>query len=326
MRDTKPLLQKLFAICLVLFSGYSAAQDYPSQLLRIVVGYPPGGSTDNYARLIAGKLQAAWGKSVIVENRPGASGLIGSEIVRKAQPDGHTLLFTSSSAQVLSPLLMKQRPFDPVADFTPISKAVRFPLYLIIHPSIPVKSLREFVAFAKARPGQFNYASSGLGGTSHLVTELFNSATGIQSGHLPYKGTSPALIAVMTGEAHYLFNNIGVSQPLVLAGKLRGLAITGNKRSPVLPAVPTFSEAGFPGLEDAYTWLGMLAPAKLPAAIAGKLSTEVIRIMQSPEVGKRVLNDGYMLVANTPEQFAREIQSDVGMWSRVIRDNGIKAR
>jgi len=326
MKHTKSFLRDLFAIFLILSSSVSIAQDYPSQLIRIVVPYSPGGSTDNYARLIASKLQTAWGKSVIVENRPGASGLIGSERVRKSPPDGYTLLFTSSSAQVLSPLLMKPRPFDAVADFTPISKAVRFPLYLIVHPSIPVRSLREFVAFAKARPGQLNYSSSGLGGTSHLVTELFNSATGIKASHLPYKGSAPALIAVITGEAQYLFNNIGVSQPLVAAGKLRGLAITGDKRSPALPKIPTFGEVGVRGLEDAYTWLGMLAPAKLPAAITNKLSAEVIRIMQSPEVEKRVLNDGYMLVANTPEQFSREIQADVGIWSRVIRENGIKAR
>lgn len=326
MGHAKSFLRDLFAIFLILFSSISIAQDYPSRLIRIVVPFTPGGSTDNYARLIASKLQTAWGQSVIVENRPGATGLIGSENVRKSPPDGYTLLFTSSTAQVLGPLLMEPRPFDAVADFTPISNAVNFPLYLVIHPSIPAGSLREFVAFAKARPGQLNYASSGLGGTSHLVAELFNSATGIKADHLPYKGTSPALIAVITGEAQYQFNNIGVSQPLVAAGKLRGLAITGNKRSPALPKIPTFGEAGVRGLEDAYTWLGMLAPAKLPAVITNKLSAEVIRIMQSPDVEKRVLNDGYMLVANTPEQFSKEIRTDVEMWSRVIRDNGIKVR
>lgn len=326
MGHMKSIWRDLFAIFLILFSSISMAQDYPSRLIRIVVPFTPGGSTDNYARLIASNLQTAWGKSVIVENRPGATGLIGSEIVRKSPPDGYTLLFTSSTAQVLGPLLIEPRPFDAVTDFTPISKAVRFPLYLIVHPSIPVRSLREFVAFAKARPGQLNYASSGLGGTSHLVAELFNSATGIKAGHLPYKGSAPALIAVITGEAQYLFNNIGVSQPLVVAGKLRGLAITGDERSPALPKIPTFGEAGVRGLEDAYTWLGMLAPAKLPAAITNKLSAEVIRIMQSPDVEKRVLNDGYMLVANTPKQFSKEIQTDVGIWSRVMRENGIKAR
>ena len=326
MGHAKSIWRDLFAIFLIFFSGVSIAQDYPSRLIRIVVPFTPGGSTDNYARLISGKLQAAWGKSVIIENRAGATGLIGTENVRKSAPDGYTLLFTSSTAQVLGPLLMKPRPFDAVTDFTPISKAVRFPLYLVIHPSIPAKSLREFIAFAKARSGQLNYASSGLGGTSHLVTELFNSATGIKAGHLPYKGTSPALIAVITGEAQYQFNNIGVSQPLVLAGKLRGLAITGDKRSPALPQMPTFGELGVPGLENAYTWLGMLAPAKLPPAITDKLSAEVIRIMQSPDVEKRVLNDGYMVVANTPKQFAKEIQDDVETWSRVIRENGIKIR
>lgn len=326
MGHTKAIWRDLFAIFLILFSSISIAQDYPSRLIRIVVPFTPGGSTDNYARLIASKLQTAWGKSVIIENRAGATGLIGSDIVRKSPPDGYTLLFTSNTAQVLGPLLMEPRPFDAVADFTPISKAVRFPLYLVIHPSIPARSLREFIAFAKARPGQLNYTSSGLGGTSHLVAELFDSATGIKAAHLPYKGTSPALIAVITGEAQYQFNNIGVSQPLVVAGKLRGLAITGDKRSPALPEIPTFGEEGVRGLEDAYTWLGMFAPEKLPAAITSKLSAEVIRIMQSPDVEKRVLNDGYMLVANTPKQFSEELRAEVRVWSRVIRDNGIKAR
>ena len=170
-----------------------------------------------------------------------------------------------------------------------------------------------------------NYASSGQGGTSHLVAALFNSAAGIKAGHIPFKGAAPAQQSVMSGETQYLFNNIGVSQPFVIAGKLRGLAVTGDKRSPALPDMPTFAEAGIHGLEDAYTWLGMLAPAKLPAAITGKLSTEAIRIMRTPEMEKRVLRDGYAVVANTPAQFLSEIQAEIGIWSRIIRENGIKA-
>ncbi len=325
MRTAKSVCRDLVTSLLIVFASVAAAQEYPSRLIRIIVPFSPGSSSDIYARLIAGILQASWGKPAIVENRPGATGVIGSEFVRQSPPDGYTLLFTSNTAHVLGPLLIEPRPFEAVADFTPLSKALRFPLYLIVHPSIPARSLTEFIAFARSRPGQLNYASSGQGGGSHLVTELFNSAAGIRAGHVPYKGAAPALQAVLSGEAQYLFNNIGVSQPFVVAGKLRGLAVTGAKRSPALPEIPTIAEAGIQGLDDAYTWLGLLGPAKLPPAVTNKLSAEVIRIMRSPDVEKRVLRDGYVVVANTPAQFASEIQAEVEIWSRIIREKGIKA-
>jgi tripartite-type tricarboxylate transporter receptor subunit TctC len=290
----------------------------------MIVPFPPGGSTDIYARILAKELNMAWGQSFVVENRPGATGLIGTEAARRAPADGHTLLFTSNTAHVLGPLLQNPRPFDAAADFTPISKALRFPLYLVVHPSVPARSVKEFIAFAKARPGQLVYASSGQGGTSHLVTELFNEVGGIKAVHVPFKGTSPALQSVMSGETHYIFNNIGVSQPLVAAGRLRGFAITGDKRMPALPDVPTMSELGIKGLEEAYTWLGMLAPAGLPQAVTSKLSAEAIRIMRTPEMQKRVANDGYLTVANTPEQFRKELQAEVVTWARVIKNAGIK--
>jgi len=315
----------LAAGALVVTGGIAVAQDYPSRVVRVIVAFPPGGSTDIYARVIANELQLAWGKSVIVENRPGGTGVIGTQLVRQSPADGHVLLFTSNTAHVLGPLLMDPRPFDPVADFTPISKALRFPLYLIVHPSIPARSLKEFIAFAKSKPGQFNYASSGQGGTSHIVTELFNAAAGIKASHVPYKGAAPALQAVMTGEAQYLFNNIGTSQSFVLAGKLRGFAVTGEKRSPALPDVPTIAEAGIPGLEYAYTWLGLLGPPGLSPAVLEKLSTEIMRIMRLPEIGKRLLGDGYEVVASTPTQLTRDMQTEVATWSRVIRERGIKA-
>ncbi|MES2563317.1 MAG: tripartite tricarboxylate transporter substrate-binding protein, partial [Pseudomonadota bacterium] len=206
-----------------------------------------------------------------------------------------------------------------MADFTPIIKIVRYPLYLVVHPSVPTRSLKEFVAFAKARPGQMIFASSGQAGTSHVVAELFNDIAGIKGTHVPYKGATPALQSVVSGESHYLFNNIGTSQPLVMAGRLRGLAVTGEKRSPALPDTPTMIETGVRGLEEAYTWLGLLAPANLPQAILAKLTTELTRIMHTPEMEKRVLNDGYVLAVNTPAQFKSEIQAEVATWSRVIR-------
>ncbi len=325
MKWSRLLSGWLAAGVLIALSGIAMAQDYPSRVVRLIVAFPPGGSTDIYARVIANELQAALGKSVIVENRPGGTGVIGTQLVRQAAADGHVLLFTSNTAHVLGPLLMDPRPFDPVADFTPISKALRFPLYLIVHPSIPARSLAEFIAFARSKPGQFNYASSGQGGTSHIVTEMFNAAAGIKASHVPYKGAAPALQAVMTGEAQYLFNNIGTSQSFVTAGKLRGFAVTGEKRSPALPNVPTIAEAGIQGLEIAYTWSGLFGPPALPPAVLEKLSAEMIRIMRLPEIGKRVLGDGYEVVASTPSQFTRDMQAEVTAWSRIIRERGIKA-
>lgn len=312
-------------VALTAFVSFATAQDYPTHGIRVINPFPPGGSSDIYARVVASGLQAAWGKSVIVDNRPGGTGVIGTQAVRQAPADGYTLLATSNTAHVLGPLLLDPRPFDAAGDFTPISMTIRFPLYLIAHPSIPVRTIKEFVAFAKARPKQLNYASSGQGGYSHLTAELFNAVAGIDAIHVPYKGAAPALQSVMAGETNYLFNNVGTSQQFVIAGKLRGLAITGGNRSPAVPQVPTLAEAGIRGLENAYTWLGLLGPAQLPPAVLSKLSAEVIRIMNSPEVSKRALNDGYEVVANTPAQFTSDIQAEAATWSRIIREKGIKA-
>ena len=302
-----------------------SAQEYPSRLIRFIVPFPAAGASDVYARIVAKELHASWGQSVIVENRTGATGLIGTEFAKRAAPDGYTLLFTSNTAHILGPLPREPRPFDAAADFTPITKILRYPLYLVIHPSIPARSLKEFIAFGRSRPGQLIFASSGQAGTSHVVGELFNEVAGIKAVHVPYKGTTPAIQALMSGESHYIFNNIGVSQPHVLSGRLRGLAMTGEKRSPVLPDVPTMGEMGIRGLEGAYTWLGLFGPVNLPQALVSKLNAEVIRIMRTPEMEKRVFNDGYVLVANTPAQFKSEIQAEIATWSRVFRERGIKA-
>jgi tripartite-type tricarboxylate transporter receptor subunit TctC len=318
-------LRRFVVAWAALFAAAAGAQDYPSKLIRMVVPFPPAGATDNYSRMLAKELQASFGQTVIVDNRTGATGLIGTELAKRAPPDGYTLLFTSNTAHVLGPLPREPRPFDAAADFTPITKLVRYPLYLVIHPSVPAKTVKEFIAFARTRPGQLIFASSGQAGTSHLVAELFNDAAGIKAVHVPYKGTTPAIMATVSGETHYLFNNIGVSHPLVLAGKLRGLAITGERRSPALPEMPTLAELGVKGLENAQTWLGLLAPVNLPQPLVTRLHTEVTRIMKSPEMEKRIHTDGYVLALNTSAQFKSELQAEVVTWSRVIKQRGIKA-
>ena len=323
MRTTR--ISCLVVVLLMTLATMAGAQEYPTRLIRFIVPFPPAGATDIYARVVAKELQASWGQSVIVENRTGATGLIGTELAKRAAPDGYTLLLTSNSAHVLGPLPREPRPFDAAADFTPITKLLRYPLYLVVHPSIPARSLKEFIAFGKSRPGQLIFASSGQAGGSHVVAELFNEVAGIKALHAPYKGTTPAIQAVMAGESHYIFNNIGVAQPHVLSGRMKGLAVTGEKRSPVLPDVPTLGEVGIGGLENANTWVGLLAPANLPPAILAKLAAELMRIMRAPDMEKRVLNDGYVLVTNTPAQFKSEIQAEVATWSSVIRARGIKA-
>ena len=325
MKTSTQRLRSVFAGAFAVLVGIASAQDYPSRVIRFILPFPAGGSSDIYGRLVASGLQTAWGKSVVVDNRPGATGIIGAQAVRQAPPDGYTLLFTSNTGHVLGPLLIEPRPFDPAADFTPVSMVIRFPLYLIVNPAIPSRTLAEFLAHAKSKPRQLNYASSGLGGASHLAAELFNGAAGIEAAHLPYKGAAPAQQAVMAGEAQYRFDNIGTSHPFVVAGKLRGLAVTGPKRSPALPDIPTLGEAGIGGLEGVYTWLGLLGPAQLPPAVLAKLNAEVVRIMNTPEIARRALGDGYEVIANSPAQFAADMQGEVTTWSRIIREKGIKA-
>jgi tripartite-type tricarboxylate transporter receptor subunit TctC len=300
------------------------AQEYPSRPIRIVTSAPPGGSSDNYARLVAKELQLAWKRPVVVENRSGGTGVIAAQFVKQAPPDGYTLLVAANSQHVLGPLLHDPRPFDPVADFTPISMMVRFPNYLVINAAIPARTVADFVAYARSRAGKLAYASVGQGSNSHLAGEIFNSVTGIDAIHVPYKGATPAQQAVIAGEAQYRFDNVGTSQPFVIAGKLRGLAITGARRLPAVPDVPTMAEAGVQGVEI-YTWLGLFGPSELPPAVLNQVSAEVTRIMNLPETRKRVFNDGYELVASTPARFRSDIEAEVVTSSRVIRERGIKA-
>jgi tripartite-type tricarboxylate transporter receptor subunit TctC len=312
----------LWGACL----GVSAqAQEaaYPSRPIRMVVPFPAGGPTDLYARIIAQKMQEAWGQSVVVDNRVGGTGLIGTQAVIQAAPDGYTLLFTSNSAHVVSPLLRNPPPFDSVKDFTPISMAIRYPMYLLINPQVPAKTLPEFIALAKAKPGTLNYSSVGIGSGGHLACEMFNIAAGTNVVHVPYKGAAPAQAALVAGEAQMFCDSVGNSQQMVDAGKARGLAIFADKRLAAAPNVPTMAENGLQGLA-AYIWLGLLAPPNTPPAIAGKLNAEVVRIMALPDVKERALKGGNDVVAGSAADFIRDMRQEQGQWANVIRSKNIK--
>ena len=297
---------------------------YPSRQIRVIVPFPPGGPTDLYARVIAQKLQDAWGQPVVVENRVGGTGQVGTAAVLQAPADGYTLLFTSNSAHVISPLLRSPRPFDAVRDFAPVTNAVKYPMYLLINPALPAKTLPEFIALAKARPGQLNYSSVGIGSGGHLACELFNGVAGTNIVHVPYKGAAPAQAALIAGEAQMFCDSVGNSQAMVAGGKMRGLAVFADKRSAPVPEVPTMGEMGLNGLA-AYIWLGMLAPAGTPPGVVAKLNAEVVKILGLPDVRERALKGGNEIVANTPEQFARDMRQEQELWSRVIREKNIKA-
>ncbi|WP_420224301.1 Bug family tripartite tricarboxylate transporter substrate binding protein [Pigmentiphaga litoralis] len=327
-----PLLRLPGALTLILGTclGFALplaahAQDYPNRPIRLVVPFPAGGPTDAYARLIGQKLSETWKQTVVVDNKPGATGLIGSNIVKEAAPDGYTLLFTSNSAQVIGPLLHKPASFDSVADFTPVTMVIRYPMYFLVASALPAKSPREFVALAKHRPGKLNYSSVGLGSGGHLACELINIAAGIDTVHVPYKGAAPAQAALAAGEVDFMCDSVGFSQPMVQAGRMRGLAVTAARRSPAVPDVPTAAEEGVPGVE-AYIWTGVFGPKGMSDAIRDKLQAEVARIMALPEFKARADKDGSEVIAGSPASLVQDMTTEKATWSRVIADKNIKAQ
>lgn len=318
------LLLRLTACSVALLAGTSMAQTWPSKPIRVVVPFPAGGPTDTYARLIAQKLTESVGQPVIVDNKAGATGVIGSVAVRDATPDGHTLLFTSNSAHVIGPLLHKPNSFDPVADFTPVMTVLRYPMYLLTSTKVPANNVKELVALAKSQPGKMSYGSVGIGSGGHLGCELFNIATGIDTLHVPYKGAGPAQQALVSGEVDYMCDSVGYSQPMVNAGKLKGMAIFGPSRSAAAPNVPTMSEQGVKDV-DAYIWLGLLGPKGMPEAVRDRLNVALQKIVNEPAFKERVDKAGYELVSGKPEQMARDMAAEKAMWNRIITQKNIKA-
>ena len=298
------------------------AQSYPSQSIRIVVPFPPGGGTDILSRILAQKLNEAWGQSVVVDNRAGAGGTIGSALVAKSTGDGHTLLIMPAGIAAHASLY-KKLPYDPTRDLAPVSRLASGPLVLVVHPSVPAKSIKEFTALARKHPGEINFGSAGSGTLPHLSAELFNSMSGIRMIHIPYKGAGTAVTDLVAGRVPVYFMNILQSLSLIKAGKLRALGVTTPQRTPIAPEIPAIAEAGLPGY-DMTNWYGMFLPVSTPREVVAKLNAEVVRILQFPELRKRMDQDGMVVVASTPEAFRDFFARETQKFARVIETAGIK--
>ena len=307
----------------IALGGPAQAQNYPVRAVKIIVGFAPGGPADVLARIYADKLGTLWGQSVLVDNRAGAGGNIGSDITAKAAADGYTLVLAPSS-HVTNGALYSKLPYDPIKDFTPISQVAYYSLVLAVHPSVPATNLKELVALAKSQPGKLSVASAGTGTPTHLAAELFRIAAGIELTHIPYKGAAPATNDLLGGQASMMFNNPVSAMPQVRSGRLRGLATTGLTRAPIAPDLPTVAESGYPGFE-AGTWYAFLGPAGLPREIVGKLATDITEVTRTAEVRSRFAAIGVDAIGTTPELLAAIMQSDLEKWSKVIREANIKA-
>lgn len=311
------------AAMMTLSAGGAWAQaGYPVKPVRLVVPSSPGGGTDITARILAPKLTERLGQQVVVENRAGAGTMIGTEVVAKAAPDGYTLLMGLSTLAI-NPAMYKKVPYDSVRDFAPISQVIAAPNMLVVHPSVPAKTVKELIAFARARPGQLNYASAGHGTNPHLSMELFLSMTGTKMLHVPYKGLGPGIVDLLAGHVTVATATMLTGLPHVKSGRLRLLGTTGAKRAAVLPDVPTVAEAGVPGYE-ASQWYGVLAPAQTPKEIVARLHAEIVRILQAPDMKQKLAADGTDPVGSSPDEFARYIKSELTKWGKVARDAGIQ--
>ncbi|OFW30240.1 MAG: hypothetical protein A3H97_00400 [Acidobacteria bacterium RIFCSPLOWO2_02_FULL_65_29] len=324
MKRFFPRAAVVFALVLAVAGAPGAyAQQYPGRPIRMIVPFPPSGSTDIMARVLAQKLTERLGQQVIVDNRGGAGGTIGMELAAKAPPDGYTLMMSTSITHTVGVSLYSKLPYNVLTDFAPITMAASVPLLVVVNPSVPARSVKELIALAKARPGQLNYASPGNGTSGHLAAEMFKSMAGVDVVHVPYKGGGPAVMDLIGGQVQMLILSAVATLPHVKSGKLRALALTSLTRSPDLPNISTVSESGLPGYE-VVLWYGVFAPAKTPKAIVTRLNQDVVRIMQSPEIGARLASEGGRPVGNTPEQFQEIIKADVAKWAKIVKDAGIK--
>jgi len=311
--------------CVLACSAHAQAPDtdrYPSRAIRIVVPLAPGGPADLLARTAGQKMTESWGQQVIIDNRPGANGIVGCEIVAKSAPDGYTLLMGTTGTHGINASLYSKLPYETIKDFAPVARIGISNYVLVAHPSLPVRNVTELVKLAKSHPGEITWSSGGA--VSQLAAELFKRSAGIDVVVVPYKGNALAVAATLSGEVSLIFGGIAQSAPLIKAGKLKSLAVSGLKRSPVMPDVPTVAESGVPGFE-AGSWYGLLAPAATPRAIVDKLNREIVRIVQLPDIRQRLTAEAFDIPVDTPEAFAAYIKADVVKWAKVVKASGVKA-
>lgn len=314
---------KLFAgLALATLFGAAVAQTYPTKTVRMVVGYPPGGPTDLIARIVSQKLGESWGQQVIVDNRPGASGMIGAELAVRAAPDGYTLLMVPVTYAV-TPSLYPRMTYDAAKDLAPVAQVAAAPFILVMHPTLPVKTVKDLIALARSKPGQLNYASASTGGMPHLAGELFNTMTGVKMVHIPYKGAAPATTDLLAGQVQLMFNNMLSAMPQVKNGRLRAIAVTSTKRSAAAPELPAIAETvrGY----EASGWYAALAPAATPRELIAKINSDMNRVMKMPDVAQRLAGDGVEAVGTTPEQFGTYLRAEIAKWAKVVKASGAKA-
>ena len=303
----------------------AGAQDaYPNRPVRIIVAFPAGQATDLAARAVAQKLSESLGQQFIVDNRPGAASIIGSEAAAKAPNNGYNLFMGSSGSLAVNPGMYSKLPYDPVNDFTPISQTLYVPFFIFVHPSLPVNNVKELVAFLKANPNKVNFGSAGTGASNHLSAELFKSVTGVSMVHVPYKGSPPAVTDLLAGQIGLMFETGPLGLPQVKNGKLKVLAVGSRQRAAAMPELPTIAESGYPGFETV-GWAGLLSPAGTPKEIIAKLNAEVVRIIAQPGINDRFVSLGAELVSSSPEEFGAYIKSEIAKWGKVIRESGAKA-
>lgn len=310
------------ALLFVSVCGSVQAQAYPTRPVRFIVPYVPGGGVDFVGRTIAQKLSETWNHPVVVDNRPGGGTNIGSELVARSAPDGHTLL-VGGVPNTVNMTLYKKLPYDVVRDFAPVSRLTTAPNILVVHPSVPAKSVKELIALAKSRRGELTYASAGIGSSNHLSGELFRVMAGVDIVHVPYKGGGAAVTDLLAGQVSMYFGTTPSSVPFVRSGRLRALAVTSAKRSPAVPDVPTIAESGLPGFEQS-AWHGLLAPSGTPQTIISKLNAEVVRILRLPEITERLATQGVDVVASSPAEFAAFIKQDVVKYAKLVKTAGIR--
>ncbi|HEY4374448.1 MAG TPA: tripartite tricarboxylate transporter substrate binding protein [Burkholderiales bacterium] len=322
----KTLLRTLAFSCAVATLPAAHAQgaaDFPSRPIRLVVPFPPGGATDIASRLIAEHMSADWKQAVTVDNRPGAGGNIGSDVVAKSPPDGYTLIMGVTGSHAINISLYAHMPYDPVKDFEAISQVAVVPNVVVVHPSVPARTLQEFVALAKKEPGKINYASLGNGTAAHLTMEMFKTAAGINLTHIPYKGSAPAVSDLLAGQVQAMIDGLPSALPHVQAGKLRALALTSAKRSPAAPDLPTIAESGYPGF-SADAWSGLFAPKGTPKPVLDKLALETQKILKTPEVRKRLGELGAEPIGSSPAEFTQFVQHEIEKWARVVKASGAR--